>query len=140
MRTTWIFYFPLLSLTFHNKKMYFSGKKGCYSCGIAIVLKDKKKYTVAKSTLEHCTKNKYASQNNYRNDSINFIFIICISPPQDNILPITIGNMNSSTIGGSIYPFFWLIQHRFQVSLLGVSSTLGFPEVMISGERTQFLV
>lgn len=52
----------ILSLTFHKKKIYFNVEKGCYSCDISIFLKDKKeKYTVAKSTLEHCNKYKYAS-------------------------------------------------------------------------------
>lgn len=54
--------FSFLSLTFHKKKIYFSVEKGCYSCDISIFLRDKKEiYTVATSTLEHCTKYKYAS-------------------------------------------------------------------------------
>lgn len=76
---------------------------------------------------------------NYRNDNINFILMVCISLHQDNILPMNVKTMDSSTIGSDIYPFFRLIQLRFQVSLC-VSSILGFPEVMKYGKKTQFLI
>lgn len=72
--------------------------------------------------------------NNYRNDSINFMLMACISLHQDNILPMNVKTMDSSTIGSDIYPFFRLIQLRFQVSLC-VSSILGFPEVMKYGKK-----
>lgn len=78
---------------------------------------------------------------NYRNDSINFILMVCISLHRDNILPMNVKTMDSSTIGSDIYPFFRLIQLRFQVSLC-VSSILGFPEVMKYGKKKkpQFLI